>query len=141
MLSRSVMDQTVCGQATDIVLDVTNVKLWNTGMENNLALLTGQSLEVIAQKLSCDWYFSADEAVQFDMIDYVLLPSPRKRAITQQPTCLLGSFEGCEEQRYQYQSRNNSNQKSSGGWRSQRRIKKSKDYLITAPSNVPLHMM
>jgi hypothetical protein len=80
----------------------------------------------------------------FDMIDYVLLPSPRKRAITQQPTCLLGSFEGCEEQRYQYQSRNNSNQKSSGGWRSQRRIKKSKDYLITgifaAPSNVPLHM-
>jgi ATP-dependent Clp protease, protease subunit len=126
MLSRTGMDQPFRGQATDIALEVKNIKLWNTRMENDLVLLTGQSSEIIAQKLARDWYFSADEAVQFGMIDYVMLPSPRKRAITQQATD-LGSFEGSEEQRYQNQEKNNSNKKSSGGWGSQRRVDKNVD--------------
>ena len=58
----------------------------------------------------------ADKAVQYGLIDQVLLPSPRKRAARGNEAD-LGAFEGDEEQRYQGENANNSNK--GGGWGSQ----------------------
>ena len=74
------MDQAFQGQATDIALEVRNVKNWNDRMETVLSNLTGQPLERIQDDLKRDFYLSSDEAVQYGLIDQVLLPSPRKRA-------------------------------------------------------------
>jgi ATP-dependent Clp protease protease subunit len=113
LLQRTGLDQPVRGQAVDIVLEVKNIKMWNDRIEKELSKLTGQPLEKIQHDLKRDFYLSSDEAVQYGLIDQVLLPSPLKRAARGQEAD-LGAFEGDEEQRYQGQ------ENQSGGWGSQR---------------------
>ena len=108
LLQRIGLDQPVRGQATDIVLEVKNVKTWNDRMEKELSKMTGQPLERIQKDLKRDFYLSSDEAVQYGLIDQVLLPSPLKRSARGQAAD-LGAFEGDDDQRYQ-------NQESKAGW-------------------------
>lgn len=115
LLHRTGIDQVFQGQATDIGLEVKNVKTWNDKMEKELSTLTGQPLDRIEQDLKRDFYLSSDEAVQYGLIDQVLLPAPLKRAARGQDAD-LGAFEGDEEQRYQGEENKESN---AGGWGSQ----------------------
>jgi ATP-dependent Clp protease, protease subunit len=112
LLQRTGLDQPIRGQATDIVLEVKNIKMWNDRVEGELSKLTGQPMEKIQNDLKRDFYLSSDEAVQYGLIDQVLLPAPLKRAARGQEAD-LGAFEGDEEQKYQNRERN------SGGWGSQ----------------------
>eukprot|EP00980_Cylindrotheca_fusiformis_P009188 scaffold2003_cov139-Cylindrotheca_fusiformis.AAC.4 len=112
LLQRTGLDEVIRGQATDIVLEVRNVKKSNDRMEAELSALTGQPLERIHKDLSRDFYLGADEAVQYGLIDQVLLPAPLKRAARGQDAD-LGTFEGEEDQRYQGKDN------SGGGWGSQ----------------------
>lgn len=112
LLQRTGLDEVMRGQATDIVLEVQNVKKSNDRMEYELATLTGQPIEKIQNDLRRDFYLGADEAVQYGLIDQVLLPAPLKRA-ARGSEADLGAFEGDEEQKYQGQS-------NSGGWGSQK---------------------
>ena len=113
LLQRTGMNQPFQGQATDIALEVKNLKNWNDRMENELSKLTGQTPERIHEDLKRDFYLEADKAVQYGLIDRVLLPAPRKRA-ARGGEADLGAFEGDEEQRYQ-----NREGKEGGGWGSQ----------------------
>jgi ATP-dependent Clp protease protease subunit len=113
LLQRTGMDAVFRGQATDIGLEVRNVKLMNDRMEKELSNMTGQPLDKIEQNLKRDFYLSSDEAVQYGLIDEVLLASPRKRAASGQAAD-LGAFEGGDEQKYQ--SKDNT-----GGWGSQKK--------------------
>jgi ATP-dependent Clp protease protease subunit len=92
LLMRTGMDRAFRGQATDIALEVKNLKNWNDRMEAEMATLTGQTLEDIQNDWKRDFYLSADEAVQYGLIDRVLLPSPRKRA-ARGGDAELGAFE------------------------------------------------
>lgn len=112
LLQRTGMDKAFQGQATDIALEVKNVKNCNDRMEIELSKLTGQPLDRIQQDLKRDFYLTSDEAVQYGLIDQVLLPTPRKRAARGQEAD-LGAFEGEEEQRYQ-------KEETQGGWGSRR---------------------
>lgn len=112
LLQRTGLDEVIRGQATDIVLEVRNVKKSNDRVELELSKLTGQSVEKIHKDLTRDFYLGSDEAVQYGLIDQVLLPSPLKRAARGQDAG-LGVFEGDEEQKYQGKD-------SSGGWGSQK---------------------
>jgi ATP-dependent Clp protease protease subunit len=96
------------GQATDIALEVKNVKNWNDRMEMELSKLTGQELETIQHDLKRNFYLTSEEAVRYGLIDAVLLPSPRKRA-ARGGEANLGAFEGDEEQKYQ-------GKENKGGW-------------------------
>ena len=80
-------------------------------MDNELATLTGQKIETIQHDLKRDFYLVADEAVQYGLIDRVLLPNVRKRA-TRGQEADLGTFEGEVQQRYQ----NQPNTANDGGW-------------------------
>jgi ATP-dependent Clp protease protease subunit len=115
LLQRTGLDEVIRGQATDIVLEVRNIKKINDRVENELSLLTGQPLERIQKDLKRDFYLSSDEAVQYGLIDQVLLPAPLKRAARGQAAD-LGAFEGDSEQRYQ-------NQENTGGYGSQKSLK------------------
>jgi ATP-dependent Clp protease protease subunit len=108
LLQRTGMDQVFRGQATDIALEVRNVKTWNDRMEGELATMTGQPLETIQKDLKRDFYLSSDEAVQYGLIDQVLLPAPLKRS-ARGGEADLGAFEGEGDQRYQ-------NEGNQGGW-------------------------
>ena len=112
LLQRTGLDQAVRGQASDIVLEVKNIKTWNDRVENELSKLTGQPLERIQKDLKRDFYLTSDEAVNYGLIDQVLLPSPLKRAARGKDAD-LGAFEGDDEQKYQ-------GRKGKGGWGSQR---------------------
>jgi ATP-dependent Clp protease, protease subunit len=118
LLQRTGMDQVFQGQATDIALEVKNVKLWNDRMENELSILTGQKLETIQHDLKRDFYLTSDEAAQYGLIDQVLLPSIRKRA-TRGQEADLGTFEGELQQRYQNKDQADGSS-NSGGWGSRR---------------------
>jgi len=80
MLQRTGMNQVFQGQATDIGLEVRNIKSCNDRMEEELSLLTGQKVERIHEDLKRDFYLFADEAVQYGLIDQVLPPNRYKRA-------------------------------------------------------------
>jgi ATP-dependent Clp protease, protease subunit len=113
LLQRTGLDQPFRGQATDIVLEVKNIKMWNDRTEKELAKLTGQPVEKIQHDLKRDFYLSSDEAVTYGLIDQVLQPAPLKRAARGQAAD-LGAFEGDDEQRYQGQDAS-----KGGGWGSQ----------------------
>jgi ATP-dependent Clp protease protease subunit len=113
LLQRTGLDQVLRGQATDIVLEVRNIKLWNDRIEKELSVLTGQPLERIQQDLKRDFYLTSDEAVQYGLIDQVLLPAPLKRA-ARGGDADLGAFVGDDENKYQGKDN------SGGGWGSQR---------------------
>jgi len=121
LLQRMGLDQPFRGQATDIVLEVKNIKMWNDRTEKELAKLTGQPIEKIQADLKRDFYLSSDEAVQYGLIDQVLLPSPLKRAARGQRVD-LGAFEGDEEQKYQGREAS-----EKGGWGSQQQNPPSND--------------
>lgn len=114
ILQRIGIDKAFRGQATDIALEVKNVKAANDRMELELAALTGQEPEKIAKDMQRDMYLVADEAVQYGLIDSVLLPSPRKRSARGGPTD-LGTFEGEDAQRYQNQPTDDSPQNPQQG--------------------------
>lgn len=113
LLQRMGLDKPVRGQATDIVLEVKNIKMWNDRTESELAKLTGQPIEKIQADLKRDFYLSSDEAVQYGLIDQVLLPAPMKRA-ARGNNADLGAFEGDGEQKYQGREA-----AEGGGWGSQ----------------------
>lgn len=113
LLQRIGMEGAFRGQATDIALEVRDVKKWNERMEKEISLLTGQSIERIQQDMKRDFYLSSAEAVQYGLIDVVCLPAQRKRA-ARGGEADLGAFEGEEEQRYQNQPGSDQ-----GGWGSQ----------------------
>jgi len=115
MLSRVGMDAPFRGQATDIALEVRDVQKWNTRMEAEISLLTGQPIDRIQSDMKRDFYLSSEEAVQYGLIDQVLLPAERKRA-ARGGEADLGAFEGEDEQRYQNQP---DSAAGKGGWGSQ----------------------
>lgn len=113
LLQRIGLEGTFRGQATDIALEVKNIKTWNDRIEKELSTLTGQPQDKIHENLKRDFYLSSDEAVQYGLIDQVLLPTPRKRA-ARGGEADLGAFEGDEQQRYQNRPENE------GGWGNRR---------------------
>lgn len=112
LLQRTGLDEVVRGQATDIVLEVRNIKKMNDRMEAELSQLTGQPVERIQKDLKRDFYLTSDEAVQYGLIDQVLLPAPLKRS-ARGGDADLGAFEGDDEQKYQGKD-------GGGGWGSQK---------------------
>uniref|UniRef100_A0A7S3DMH9 ATP-dependent Clp protease proteolytic subunit n=1 Tax=Entomoneis paludosa TaxID=265537 RepID=A0A7S3DMH9_9STRA len=108
LLQRTGMNEVFRGQATDIALEVKNVKKWDRRMQEELALLTGQDVEKISKDMLRDFYLSSDEAVRYGLIDRVFLPSPRKRAAGREEAN-LGAFEGDDDQKYQ-------GGENQGGW-------------------------
>jgi len=113
LLQRMGLEKPVRGQATDIVLEVKNIKMWNDRTEKELAKLTGQPVEKVQMDLKRDFYLSSDEAVKYGLIDQVLLPAQMKRA-ARGKNADLGAFEGDEEQKYQGRE-----SAEGGGWGSQ----------------------
>jgi len=98
LLQKTGMDEVFQGQATDIALEVKNVKRWNEKINGEISKVTGQSTERIDNDLMRDFYLSSEEAVRYGLIDEVLLPMPNKR---QSINVDLGSFQSGEEQKYQ----------------------------------------
>ena len=98
LLQKTGMDQVFRGQATDIALEVRNVKKWNEKINGEISKVTGQPTERIDNDLKRDFYLSSEEAVRYGLIDEVLLPMPNKR---QSISVDLGSFQSGDEQKYQ----------------------------------------
>mmetsp|Transcript_18169 Transcript_18169/g.38136 ORF Transcript_18169/g.38136 Transcript_18169/m.38136 type:complete len:304 (+) Transcript_18169:140-1051(+) len=100
LLQKTGMDGVFQGQATDIALEVRNIKKWNEKINLEISKVTGQSTERINEDLKRDFYLSSEEAVRYGLIDEVLLPMPNKR---QPPSEVvdLGSFQSGDEQKYQ----------------------------------------
>jgi len=100
LLQKTGMDTTFQGQATDIALEVANVKKWNEKINGEIAKVTGQPTERIEEDLRRDFYLSSEEAVRYGLIDEVLLPMPTKR---QPPSEVvdLGAFQSGQDQKYQ----------------------------------------
>lgn len=112
LLQRTGLDRPFQGQASDIGLEVANLKKMNDRMEYELSKMTGQTVAQVQLDLKRDFYLTSDEAVRYGLIDKVLLPAPQKRAAQGQDAD-LGAFEGEDEQKYQ-------NKKESGwgsGWK------------------------
>lgn len=100
LLQKTGIDSVFQGQATDIALEVANVKKWNKKIGEEISRVTGQSTERIDEDLRRDFYLSSEEAVRYGLIDEVLLPMPNKR---QPPSDVvdLGSFQSGDDQKYQ----------------------------------------
>eukprot|EP00552_Chaetoceros_brevis_P001668 CAMPEP_0197742548 /NCGR_PEP_ID=MMETSP1435-20131217/31688_1 /TAXON_ID=426625 /ORGANISM="Chaetoceros brevis, Strain CCMP164" /LENGTH=88 /DNA_ID=CAMNT_0043333107 /DNA_START=19 /DNA_END=282 /DNA_ORIENTATION=+ len=82
LLERTGLEQPFQGQATDIGLEVANMKLMNDKMNKELSMLTGQTPQKINEDMRRNFYLSSEEAVRYGLIDKVLLPAARKRSTT-----------------------------------------------------------
>lgn len=126
LLQRIGMDKPFQGQASDIGLEVKNVKANNDRLEMELAKMTGQTVSKVRSDMKRDFYLSSEEAVTYGLIDNVLLPTNKfkpleyerdpwtgEKHLIQEREADLGNFEGeGEEQRYQGTTK----QESGGGW-------------------------
>jgi len=125
LLQRIGIEKTFQGQASDIGLEVRNVKDCNDRLEFELAKMTGHPISKIRQDLTRDFYLSSDEAVAYGLIDNVLLPPTKgiaraefsrdpwtgEKILQKEPEVNLGVFSGQDEQRYQ-----GGRGQESGGW-------------------------
>lgn len=114
LLQRTGMEAPFQGQASDIALEVKNMKTMNDNMEKALSKMTGHSQEKILDDLRRDFYLSSDEAVRYGLIDKVLLPARKKRATMGKEFADLGAFEGEDTQKYQ---NNEGKSGFGGGWK------------------------
>jgi len=124
LLQRVGIEKPFQGQASDIGLEVKNVKENNDRIEKELAKITGQTVAKIHNDMMRDFYLSSEEAVAYGLIDNVLLPPTKgfarvtverdpwtgEKIVTKEPEVNLGVFGG-EEQRF-----DNSAGAGSGGW-------------------------
>lgn len=128
LLERTGLEQPFQGQATDIGLEVANMKLMNDKMNKELSMLTGQTPQKINEDMRRNFYLSSEEAVRYGLIDKVLLPAARKRSTTGKDAD-LGAFEGeGKDQKYQGQDNGSG---FGGGWKDEGakgRSKKDDDY-------------
>lgn len=126
LLQRTGMDTPFQGQASDIGLEVANMKIMNDKMEKELSKMTGQTTDKILADMRRDFYLSSEEAVRYGLIDKVLLPAARKRSTTGQDAD-LGTFEGEDEQKYQGEGGQSG---FGGGWKdpNAQQDKKDDDY-------------
>eukprot|EP01082_Thalassiosira_pseudonana_P004899 g4187.t1 g4187 contig15:523319-524566(-) len=79
LLQKTGIDSVFRGQATDIALEVANVKKWNEKINGEISRVTGQPIDRIDQDLKRDFYLSSEEAVRYGLIDEVLMPTFSKR--------------------------------------------------------------
>lgn len=115
LLQKTGMDGVFQGQATDIALEVKNIKNWNEKINAEISKVTGQTTERINEDLKRDFYLSSEEAVRYGLIDEVLLPMPNKR---QNLIADLGDFQSGSEQKYQgdeIEAMENKNEQQQGG--------------------------
>lgn len=127
LLQRTGMDSPFRGQASDIGLEVANMKVMNDKMEKELMKMTGQSSEKVLADMKRDFYLSSDEAVMYGLIDKVLLPAKKKRTTTGQDAD-IGAFEGESVQKYQNEEGGKSGFGSKKDVNSRSRNKSGDDY-------------
>jgi len=123
LLQRTGMDTVFQGQASDIALEVANMKKYNDRMEVELSKMTAQPVSKIRADMKRDFYLSSEEAVAYGLIDAVLIPPVMKgfrelryerdpwtgeQRLVQEEETGLGVFGGEEEQKYGGQA--------GGGW-------------------------
>jgi ATP-dependent Clp protease protease subunit len=99
LLQKTGMDGVFRGQASDIALEVANVKKWNEKINGEFAKVTGQPMDKIDNDLRRDFYLSSDEAVRYGLIDEVLMPTSSKRQPATSQMLDLGVFQS--GQKYQ----------------------------------------
>jgi ATP-dependent Clp protease protease subunit len=130
LLQRIGLEKPFKGQASDIALEVKNVRECNDRLEYELAKMTGQPISRIHEDLQRDFYLSSDEAVAYGLIDNVLLPpsykgiskveytrdpwTGAKIMVNTEREVNLGVFGGTDEQRYQ--TGGNSQEADEGGF-------------------------
>ncbi|CAM9130294.1 unnamed protein product, partial [Ascophyllum nodosum] len=79
LMQRTGMEDPYQGQASDIGVEVQNVMKGNSRMEQALQRITGHTIAKIHQDFQRDFYLSSSEAVQYGIIDEVLLPRGKDR--------------------------------------------------------------
>ncbi|KAG5175065.1 Clp protease-domain-containing protein [Tribonema minus] len=120
LMQRTGMEDAYRGQASDIGIEVGQMVKKNNRMEEALTAITGHTRDKIRADFQRDFYLSAAEAVQYGVIDKVLMPRDKTRkmestkdlqfgdnAFTRSQDPTFGEFGG-EDQRYGGQK--------GGGW-------------------------
>jgi len=68
------MSQVMYGQASDVKIEATEILRQREKIYNGLTRFTGRSYEQIREDLKRDLYLTAPEAIEYGLIDRVLLP-------------------------------------------------------------------
>ncbi|CAM9101331.1 unnamed protein product [Discosporangium mesarthrocarpum] len=92
LMQRTGLDDPYQGQASDIANEVGNIAKGNRRMELALSQITGQAFENIHQDLQRDFYLSSAEAVEYGLIDKVVLPKGKRRRDIYKPKSETGGF-------------------------------------------------
>lgn len=80
LLSKTGLESPVQGQATEIELEARQMLRESNRVEEELSSITGQSIEKIRKDLQRNFYLSASQAVEYGLIDKVLVPESDKGA-------------------------------------------------------------
>jgi len=67
------------GQASDIEIQAREILRLKSRLNNILAVSTGQPLEIIERDTERDFYLDADKAVDYGLVDKVLIPPDHKQ--------------------------------------------------------------
>eukprot|EP00904_Undaria_pinnatifida_P001117 jgi/Undpi1/11005/HiC_scaffold_30.g13305.m1 len=90
LMQRTGMEDPFQGQASDIGVEVQNVMKGNAKMEDALQRITGHTVSKIHEDFQRDFYLSSSEAVQYGIIDEVLLPREKVRQDVYKQRGLMG---------------------------------------------------
>ena len=88
LMQRTGLDDPYQGQASDIGLIVQENLRDNDRAERALVKMTGHSIDQIKADMRRDFYLSAHEAVQYGLIDQVLIPQPKVGGARAEPGSL-----------------------------------------------------
>merc|ERR1719428_1312566 len=80
LLSKTGLESPFQGQAIDIEIEAVQMLKDSDAVEQELAKNTGRDIERIREDLKRDFYLSAEQAVDYGLVDRVLVPDTEKGA-------------------------------------------------------------
>jgi len=85
-LSKTGLESPVQGQAADITVETIQMLKESKRVEEELASITGRSIEQIEDDLKRDFYLTGEQAAEYGLVDKVLVANPNKGAKLDQGT-------------------------------------------------------
>lgn len=103
LMQKTGFEEQVYGQASDIVLEVDSTMRENQRFLAELSRLTGRKPEQIKKDFGRDFYLSAEESVEYGMVDQVITPGRKDALSIMEGEVGFGKFVSGSDQRYQPQ--------------------------------------
>ena len=101
LLQKTGFEEVVRGQASDISIEVSDTCKANKRYLEGMNRITGRSIEQLEKDFKRDFYLSAEESVEYGMVDHVIYPGTKDPLMIPDSEIYFSKFVSGSDQKFQ----------------------------------------